>query len=601
MEDSRIRRVSSRSLWTGTLRVLLMLASCGSAILAQEAGSDGAGELATRQLQIQRDYERFEKALLDLAEQARRKDPERAELLFRARGQSQEQRILAEMLSVAELLKGTPKYGDALGRQEDVLVRMQNVLKLLQSLDDRERVGNEIARIEELLKDTNRLLAGEKDLRADTLRGRDADRLTERQKKVLNDARELAEKIEKQDQQRQAAGKPAATDRQQPEDAPAPAKEPNPGEQPGSDNEPAPEKPHTEAAPMPPSGADAQSPQGDQSGEKSTPMPGEPMPGAPMEGAPMEGKPMSGSPMEGMPPAQTEGMPPAGQQPSGESPQQPPNPGEQPTPGRQELEQARREMQQSLEKLEAQQLEQAGERQAAAIDRLEELKAELEKILRQLREEEKEMYLTLLEARFQNMLRRQEQINAETRRLDAIPAAERSSTFGAKIEVIRRQQLDNELEAEKALNLLKSDGSSVAFPEAVEQMRANMQVVSRRLAQLDTGLTTQLVEQLIQETLEEMIFALRQEMEKQDERRQQPQQQQQEMSPEEQGLVNQLAELKMIRSLQNQVNRLTRQLGMEIDGEQAQSTDQLQLIRDLAQRQLRIQEATYDLSVGKNQ
>jgi hypothetical protein len=578
-----------------------MLASCDSAILAQEAGSDGAGELATRQLQIQRDYERFEKALLDLAEQARRKDPERAELLFRARGQSQEQRILAEMLSVAELLKGTPKYGDALGRQEDVLTRMQNVLKLLQSLDDRERVGNEIARIEELLKDTNRLLAGEKDLRADTQRGRDADRLTERQKKVLNDARELAEKIEKQDQQRQAAGKPAATDRQQPEDAPAPAKEPTPGEQPGSDDGPAPEKPQSEAAPKPPSGGDAKSPMGDQSGEKSTPMPGEPMPGAPMEGAPMEGEPMSGSPMEGMPPSQTEGMPPSGQQPSGESPQQPPNHGEQPTPGRQELEQARREMQQSLEKLEAQQLDQAGERQAAAIDRLEELKAELEKILRQLREEEKEMYLTLLEARFQNMLRRQEQINAETRRLDAIPAAERSSTFGAKIEVIRRQQLDNELEAEKALNLLKSDGSSVAFPEAVEQMRANMQVVSRRLAQLDTGLTTQLVEQLILETLEEMIFALRQEMEKQDERRQQPQQQQQEMSPEEQGLVNQLAELKMIRSLQNQVNRLTRQLGMEIDGEQAQSTDQLQLIRDLAQRQLRIQEATYDLSVGKNQ
>ena len=46
-----------------------------------------AADLPNLQQQVFRDYERFEKALYDIAEQARRKDPERAELLYRARSQ----------------------------------------------------------------------------------------------------------------------------------------------------------------------------------------------------------------------------------------------------------------------------------------------------------------------------------------------------------------------------------------------------------------------------------------------------------------------------------------------------------------------------------
>jgi hypothetical protein len=204
----------------------------------------------------------------------------------------------------------------------------------------------------------------------------------------------------------------------------------------------------------------------------------------------------------------------------------------------------------------------------------------------------------MLEARFQNMLRLQLQINAETVRLDKVPAEERESRHSSKATDLSRDQRENALEADRALVLLKEEGSSVAFPEAVEQMRDNMVTVAGRLEKADTGETTRLIEQIIVETLDEMILALQREMEKmkQQQQQQQQQQRQQEQDPP---LVDVLAELKMIRSLQNQINRLTKQVGLDVEGEQAADAQTLQLLNDLSLRQQRIQEATYDLSTGK--
>ena len=57
-----------------------------------------------------------------------------------------------------------------------------------------------------------------------------------------------------------------------------------------------------------------------------------------------------------------------------------------------------------------------------------------------------------------------------------------------------------------------------------------------------------------------------------------------------------LAELKMIRALESQIYRLTRQVGMEIDGEQAVNPEHLKLTENLARRQNRLHRATYDLN-----
>ena len=579
------------------LTFLSMLVALGSPQTGWPQSNGPKGEnpapgpaLSALQQQLFRDYERFEKSLYDVAEQARRKDPERSELLYRARSQSQEQRILADMQSIAELLtpqgaadgSSSVRYGPAADRQKELLARLNTVLKLLQSLDERARLDAEIKRLEELLKDTTQLIARQKDVRADTQRGSNTGKLKDAQERVADQAEKLGEKIDSQDRQRQEEedaqrARPEESDREPKEseqETPEPGDSTESGES-GDSSES--ESPPSEQAP---DSKQSESPQGEQSPPPESPPPNGQQP--------PHAQPSPQQPSQQQPPQSQQSQQ---SQESQQSPQ---------TPGREQLEQARREMQQAIEKLEQEQKEGALEDQDDAVARLEEMKAELEEILRQLREEEKETYLTLLEARFQNMLQRQERINAETKRLEQIPQPDRlQHNHASQTDTIRKEQGDNIIEAEKAFHLLTEEGSSVAFPEAVEQMLKNMQVVERRLVNYDTGQTTQLVETLIVETLREMIEAFQQEIEKQQEQQQSPNQPQQGES-QDPALVDSLAELRLIRSLQSQINRLTKQIGTEIEGEQATDADQLQLIDDLADRQQRIQDATYDLSVGRN-
>src|SRR5262249_50619586 len=154
----------------------------------------------------------------------------------------------------------------------------------------------------------------------------------------------------------------------------------------------------------------------------------------------------------------------------------------------------------------------------------------------------------------------------------------------------------------RALTLLREEGTAVAFPEAVEQMRDDMQMVARWLAREpdpDTGKLTQAVEKEIIDALEEMIEALQKEMEKMKdkEKQQQGQQQGQESDPDR---VDMLADLKPLRSLHHPNNRRTRTLGQQVQGEQAQEPQLVEQLKSLADRQERIQKAASDLATGRN-
>lgn len=584
-------------------------------------------ELSQFQLQLMRDFERFEKSLYDVAEYSRRNDPERAELLYRARSQSQEQRILSEMQALADSLKpqagGKLVIGDAPERQDQVLARLQDLLKVLQSADQRDQNLRDQERIKDLLKDTVRLIGKQRDVRADTNRSDDASQLSDEQKNVSEDAQKLAEKIDRQDKDRnpnQSSDDPKANpkgkegdDNQNPDDPKSPSendpKKPDDGKSDPTKPEGENKKPGAEQSP-------------DKPGEKP-PMPGQPQgeqtPGAPSD--PQKSKPQDSNPQQPGQKTPPESQQPQEGEPSDSPPQQPselgkpsepqsqpaPQPqGDQPkkperTPGREQLEEARNQMKRAIEELLKKQKDPSLDAQQKALAKLEQMKARLEEILRQLREQEKELMLASLESRLQKIRKAQMQINAETVRLDKIPAAERDDRHLNRSVALSRDERDVVLDTEKALELLKTEGSSVAFPEALEQMRDNMLTVSGRLNRGDTAETTQVIEELIVETLDEMILAISKEMQRQKERQQQPQQQQQQGGEQEQRLVQEIAELKMIRSLQNQINRLTRQIGRELEGEQAEDPDHRKLTDDLARRQKRLQDATYDLSVGKNE
>ena len=257
------------------------------------------------------------------------------------------------------------------------------------------------------------------------------------------------------------------------------------------------------------------------------------------------------------------------------------------------MEEARKKIEESVRKG-------ATEDQLQAIKDLELAKAELERILRQLREEELERTLTQLAARFRKMLELQTVVYEGTVRLDHVPEAQR--THDHEIESARLSRLESQIvhEVDKALLLLHEDGSSVAFPEAIEQMRDDMRQVTDRLAALKVEKVTQGLEKDIMAALEETIAAFEQSRKDLEKKKTPPGQQPSAGQPDDMSLVEKIAELKMIRSLQMRINNRTKTYGEMIQGDQAETPDLLKALDGLAERQQRVYKATADLQRGRN-
>ncbi|MGE0608922.1 MAG: hypothetical protein AB7O62_17635 [Pirellulales bacterium] len=267
-------------------------------------------------------------------------------------------------------------------------------------------------------------------------------------------------------------------------------------------------------------------------------------------------------------------------------------------PAQKRIAAAEEKMRQAQEKLEKAKRSEAKSDQEEAIRELEQAKAELEAILRQLREEQIQRTLAMLEGRFRKMLEIQIQVYEGTLRLDRVPEEQRDQDVQIESGRLGRKESTILIEADKALALLREEGSAVAMPEAVEQMRDDMAQVVSRLSQTKVGSVTQGLEEDIITALEELIAALekaQQEMEKQKGQPGQP------GDPQDQPLVDKLAELKVIRSLQMRVNKRTQRYAKLIDGEQAVDPELVQALEQLGDREQKIFRATKDIATGKNQ
>lgn len=268
---------------------------------------------------------------------------------------------------------------------------------------------------------------------------------------------------------------------------------------------------------------------------------------------------------------------------------------------RKRLEAAQQRMKEADAKLKEAQRQGAVEKQEEAIRQLQSAKAELEEILRQLREEEIERVLAMLEARFRKMLQMQEEVYEGTVRLDKVPQPERTHNHEIEASRLSGKETQIVVEIDKALLLLRDDGSAMAFLEASEQMRDDMQQVVERLAQVKLGQVTQNIEEDILAALKEMIEALKKAQKDQAARKTPPGQTPPPGQPQDPPLVDVLSELKMIRALQMRVNTRTARITKMLDGEQADNAELVGVIRILAERQRRIFRITSDLQMGKNQ
>ena len=399
---------------------------------------------------------------------------------------------------------------------------------------DSEKLPDEKARMAEILKQVNRLIKEQKGLQGQTAGEADPKPLADKQGQLAEKTGKLQDNIA-QDERKKSAG-------------------------------------NSEAKPS------------DSKAGESSP---ESQDGKPQEGGePQKGDSQQGQPQDG-----------GGQPPPAESGEQRPeeNEGRQP---QQRIETAAKKMRAAEEKLREAQKKAAFDEQQKALEELEMAKAELEKILRQMREEEIDRMLTMLEARFRKMLAMQTEVYEGTQRLASIPTADRTREDEIEAGRLSRREAEIVGEADKALALMREDGSAVAFPEAVLQIRTDMQQIVDLLAKADTGELTVSLEQDVLTAIEEMLAALEQAKQQNEEQKQQSPGQLGE--PTEAALVDQLSELKMIRTLQSRVNNRTVQYSKML---QKPATDRTQLKRgldELADRQARIHSATRDIVTGRN-
>ena len=208
--------------------------------------------------------------------------------------------------------------------------------------------------------------------------------------------------------------------------------------------------------------------------------------------------------------------------------------------------------------------EEATEEMQRAIDELKEAQEALEKILRQAREEEMMSTLARLEDQFRQMLESQLRINQKTLQLDEVPADVRGPDHEIGAARLAGDQRKNSMAAVRAAMLLREDATSVALAISVEQLNDDMTSVADSLVQGDTGSFPQQLETDIVETLELLIESV---VQAQDDLQQKQQQAQagegQGGEPGEMPLVDQIAELKMLKGLQLRILNRHRQIATQ--------------------------------------
>src|SRR5262249_40010925 len=125
-------------------------------------------------------------------------------------------------------------------------------------------------------------------------------------------------------------------------------------------------------------------------------------------------------------------------------------------------------------------------------------------------------------------------------------------------------------ECGQARALVKDEGSAVAFAEVFDQVFGDMVNVQRRLGRADVYKVTQTIEEDIIATPKERIEALKKARPENAANKGQPPPP---GPPPPQRLIDLLAELKMIRSMQIRVNGRTKTYATQYTGEQADDPD----------------------------
>ena len=550
-----------------------MIVGClaGVARAADAPAPAAAPPLASREQDVVRQFRDLERTFLRLADLMAANDPRRSALLRDVFARAREEEVgdrldlIVSLLEQGQLLK-------AGSSQATAIEKLQELLGLLEAGDTERQRASAKEEVKKFLSRVAKAIAKQRDIEGSTEAGGDAEKLAGRQEKLAEETEELARDIEGFAKRMDAsaggdAGKAEAGERADTQ------KQAEGGEK--ADGSPQGGKPNSQGGEQGSQGGEQGSKSGKQGGQSG-------------EQGEQSGQPGEESEAEG-----------------GEKPIEGDDEASRAARTKQRLEAAKRRMQKAKEQLDEARRRDARGEQEKAVEELETARAELEEILRQLREEEVEKLLVQLEARLRAMLRAEKAVLAGIDKLAAEKAADQAGADREReLEAARlgREQAAIGVDAGKALVLVRDDGSAVAIPEALEQVRDDATQAATRLGRGDTGDTTRGLVQDLVANLEEMLGAL-EKAQKEQQARQQGGAGGRPAQPGEQPLVDKISELKMIRSLQMRVNTRTKRFAQLLtDGvERPEEPELLRAIERLAERQHTIERAARDIVTGRTE
>ena len=349
------------------------------------------------------------------------------------------------------------------------------------------------------------------------------------------------------------------------------------------------------------------------------PMGGDPKAGKPADGKPQEsgkgdgkpsdpkaggeGKPMSGEgmgmPMPGM------GQPSPGS-PKGGGDKPPPSGGQQKPkdPVGENVQQAVPQQQGAEDDINKGKNNDASKKQDKAIDELQKALAELEKRLKQLREKELAKLLANLEERVARMLKMQIEVREATVGIEKTVTALGGKPANAEIQK-SQAEADKEsqivAEAEKTLKLMEGEGTAVVFAGVLKEVMGDMQAVQKRLNEARVGKDTQQIEQDIIDQLTMMKEALKKAKQEMENKPSDPKPGDPNAKKKDQSLIDLLNELKLVRALQDQLNKRTIMHNQKDPGEQAKDPIIQAELKQLAARQQVLQDMLHKIATQANQ
>ena len=290
------------------------------------------------------------------------------------------------------------------------------------------------------------------------------------------------------------------------------------------------------------------------------------------------------------------------------------------------LRRAERSMQDAAQRLDAENLEGAIEDQEEALEELNRSEDRLREEKERLERERREKVTQVVVAKLYTMLADQQAMTSETKDLEkqrenlsrsgaiSVPGVKETFEFAGRSLARRERGLGTD--AEDILRVLSEEASSVVAPEILRRVISDLENVSGRLDESDTGQLVQVLQDDVETSLRELIEALKpannrkrmdqnrqraggareQEEQQQGQQQQQQQGEQGEEEEEKKDLITPVMELRMLISAQRRVRARTarwNELGaLPVKGKDGKESGKDQELRaDQAKRLSEAQEA----------